>query len=79
MLEGSRMIMELAEVVKQSEGKGKWKDKPSKSDVIFLHGPIIFEAAMYHLTSDANISFPPLKKNFVKVYYLIAKFLPRKI
>ena len=36
MLESSRMIMELAEVVKQSEGKGKWKDKPSKSDVIFL-------------------------------------------
>jgi hypothetical protein len=64
MLEGSRMIMELAEVVKQSEGRGKWKDKPSKTDVIFLHGPIIFEAAMYHLTSDANISFPPFKKEF---------------
>ena len=30
MLEGSRMIMELAEVVKQSEGKGKWKDKVAK-------------------------------------------------
>ena len=64
MLESSRMIMELAEVVKQSEGKGKWKDKPSKSDVIFLHGPIIFESSMYHLTSDANISFSPFKKDF---------------
>ena len=27
--------MELAEVVKQSEGKGKWKDKPSKSMLFF--------------------------------------------
>ncbi len=64
MIESSRMIMEAAEIIKQVEGKGKWKDKPSEKDLIFLHGPILFEAAMYHMASDANEKFPPFKKEF---------------
>ena len=64
MLEGSRMIMELAETVRQSEAKGIWDDKPSTHDIIFLHGPIIFQAAMYHLSSDPNITIPPYKEKF---------------
>ena len=68
MIESSRMIMEAAEIIKQVEGKGKWKDKPSEKDLIFLHGPILFEAAMYHMASDANEKFPPFKKNFVTKY-----------
>jgi|TARA_B110000259_G_scaffold185585_1_gene234940 hypothetical protein len=64
MLEGSRMIMELAEVVKQSEAKGKWNEKPTKDDVIFLHGPIIYQAAMYHLSSSQNSKSPPYKEGF---------------
>ena len=64
MLESSRMIMEIAEVIKQIEGKGKWNDRPKEKDLIFLHGPILFEAAMYHLTSDANDKFPSFKKEF---------------
>ena len=66
MITGSRMIMEAAEVVKQHNAKGKWTSKPSVSDIVYLHGPIVYEATMYHLASDDNNPIPPFKMDFCK-------------
>ena len=57
------MIMEAAEVVKQGHAKGKWKEKPTSKDIIYLHGPIIYEANMYHLAEEET-PIPPFKKEF---------------
>ena len=63
MITGTRMIMEAAEVVKQGHAKGKWKEKPTSKDIIYLHGPIIYEANMYHLAEEET-PIPPFKKEF---------------
>ena len=65
MITGTRMIMEASEVVKQTNGQGKWKEKPNKEDIIFLHGPIVYEATMYHL-ADTEGPIPPFKSDFCK-------------
>ena len=75
MLTGTRMIMETAEVVKQIGGKGEWKEKPNSNDIIYLHGPIVYEATMYHLATEERKSsrdrgveneMPPYKEEFCK-------------
>jgi len=63
MITVTRMIMEAAEIVKQGNGKGKWKEIPSQNDLIFLHGPITYEATMYHLAENEGV-VPPFKKEF---------------
>ncbi len=75
MLTGTRMIMETAEVVKQIAAKGKWKAKPTTNDIIYLHGPIVYEATMYHLATEERKNsrdrgveneMPPYKEEFCK-------------
>ena len=71
MLEGSRMIMELAETVRQSEAKEFGTTNPLHL-ISFSPWIIIFQAAMYHLSSDPNITIPPYKEKFCeKLWHML--------